>query len=285
MKNIIFVLLVLLCSNLLSTQGYLGIRVRVDATPASVLKGANLKHGILITEIVPGSPADIAGLKVNDIIYQIDEKKIQNETDLENIIVKCQPSDVITIHLANRQQHQTRRVTLSNSDTLYRELYIYNFIENPYLFMGIQIETISASLARLLKLEKGMVITDVRDQSIASMQGLETGDIIISINNTPTNDEKTLSEALIRGLQNQPMHFSIWRNSQTITKQIDLSNNVTHQNAKTNEVFIIGPDLFDIELYSYSRDRINNILNKPKSEREQDIDRLEQEIFRLRQNK
>jgi len=281
MKNTIFLLLVLLCSNLLSTQAYLGIAI--DTPSASALKSANLKHGLLIKEIIPGSPAEIAGLQINDIIYQINDKAIKKETDLFGILSKCKPTDSITIHIANKLLRQTRSITLSNRDAPYRELYIYNFIQNPYLFVGIQVETISASLAKLLKLEKGMVITDIRDQSIASTQGLETGDIIISINNITTSDEKTLSDALIRGLQNQPMRFQIWRNSQTIVKLVDLSNNVNHQNANTNEVFIVGPDIFDTELYSYSRDRINSILNKPKSEMEQDIDRLEQEILRIRQ--
>jgi hypothetical protein len=51
----------------------------------------------------------------------------------------------------------------------------------------------------------------------------------------------------------------------------------------SNEVFILGPDVHDTELYSYSRDRINRILNKTQSEIEEDILRLEREIFWLRQ--
>ena len=74
----------------------------------------------------------------------------------------------------------------------------------------------------------------------------------------------------------------IWRNNQRITKHVDLSNSL-NENVSNNEVFILGPDVFSNELYGYSREMINRILNKSRTEIETDIERLEQEIFQLRQ--
>jgi len=282
MKTIICAVILVLCSNLLCQQAaYLGIRF--SQPTAAELRGTKLSYGIKIVEIVPGSPAETNGLILNDIIYQINNDIIRNEADLQRIIAKKQPGDVINIHISNSKQQFTKRVTLSSRNALYQDLYIYNYIQNPWLFMGIQVETISTSLAGLLNLEKGMVITSVRDKSIAESQGLEPGDIVISVNGIITSDENTLTDALTKGLQNQPMRFRIWRNSQTITKEVDLSNNITHNISEQGQVFIKGPDIYDDELYTYSKERINSILNKTKSERELDIDRLENEIFQLRQ--
>jgi len=281
MKTIIFAVIVLLCSNLLCQQAYLGIRF--SPPTASELRSTKLNYGIKIVEIVPGSPAETNGLILNDIIYQINNDIIRNEADLQRIIAKKQPGDVINIHISNGKQQFTKRVTLSSRNALYHDLYIYNYIQNPWLWMGIQVETISTSLANLLNLEKGMVVTSVREKSIAESQGLEPGDIVISVNSMNTSDENTLTDALTKGLQNQPMLFRIWRNSRTITKEVDLSNNIDHNINDQGQVFIKGPDIYDDELYMYSKDRINSILNKSKSERELDIDRLENEIFQLRQ--
>jgi len=147
----------------------------------------------------------------------------------------------------------------------------------------MNVEPITSSLARLLNLEMGMVVLDIREKSIAYVQGLEAGDIIISVNGSPTFNERTLTDALNMGLLNQPMQFFIWRNNVNKTLPIDLSNSLAEANSNSREIFIIGPDVFDSELYRYPREMINRLLNKPRSELESDIERLELEILRLRQ--
>ena len=280
MRYYIFSLIVLLCVNLLGLEAYLGIFV---IQPSSAeLRRAELSYGIMVETIMPGSPADVYGLKEKDIIYSMDNTNIRNEIDLHNFMLNARPESNIYVLLVRENQPFIKRVTLRTRTDLHRELYIFNYIQNPYLFIGIDVEPISSSLARLLNLERGMVIFDVRENSIASAQGLEPGDIIISVNNLFTDNVTTLTTALNLGLKEQPLRFFIWRNSERITINVDLSNSL-RENNQSNEVFIIGPDVFDTELYSYSRDMINRILTKSSSELESDIDRLEQEIFRLRQ--
>ena len=231
---------------------------------------------------MPGSPADVYGLEENDIIYEIDNIAIRNESDFNRFMVNSKPDDTIHILLVRGRHPHILPIQLRRRDGLHRELYIYNYIQNPWLFIGIDVEAISSQLARLLHLERGMVILDVRNNSIASMQGLEAGDVIISVNEIETISEKTLTDAMNIGLKNQPLKFFIWRNSEIFSISVDLGNSL-NENQNTNEVFILGPDVFNNELYGYSRDMINKILTKPRIELESDIERLEQEIFRLRQ--
>ena len=280
MKFFIFSLIVLLCSSLVAFEAYLGIYVSLPS--ASELRKANLDFGIKIDTIMLGSPADIYGLRENDIIYKIDNLYIRNESDLQRFMGNSKPFTSVYVLLVRDNQPLIKQIQFSRRNALYQELYIYNYIQNPWLFIGIDVEPISFALARLLKLEKGMVILDVRENSIASIQGLEAGDIIISINDKETISEKSLTDAMNMGLQNQPMHFDIWRNSNRQIKLVDLSNSLI-DNRNLSEVFIMGPDVFNNELYSYSKDMINRILKKSKSEIEYDIERLEQEIFNLRQ--
>ncbi|MCL2062830.1 MAG: PDZ domain-containing protein [Candidatus Cloacimonetes bacterium] len=280
MKYCLLTLIVFVCSNLISMDAYLGIYV---TTPnQNELQRAGLTFGLLIDIVMPGSPADVYDLRENDIIYSINNVVIRNESDLQRFLTSINPNETISVSLSRNQQPIIRQVQLRRREALYRELYIFNYIQNPWLFIGIDVEPISSALARLLSLEKGMVILDVRGSSIASLQGIEAGDIIISINGIETVNELIMTEAMNMGLQNQPMEFYIWRNNQRMTKLVDLSNSL-NENINSNEVFILGPDVFNNELYSYSREMINRILNKSRSEIESDIERLEQEIFQLRQ--
>ena len=280
MKYYIFALVVVLCSNLLSLEAYLGIYV---VSPSQdELRRAELNFGLKVDVVMPGSPADVYGIREFDIIYGIDNISIRNEMDLHRFMTNAKHDAAIYVLLVRDDQPHIIQVQLRRREGLYRELYIFNYIQNPWLFIGIDVEQISSSLARLLNLEKGMVILDVRNNSIASLQGLEAGDIIISVNDIETVSEQTLTNAMNDGLQNQPMRFFIWRNNERSTILVDLSNSL-NDDVNSNEVFILGPDVFSNELYGYSREMIESILNKPRSEIESDIDRLEQEIFLLRQ--
>ncbi|MCK9329047.1 MAG: PDZ domain-containing protein [Candidatus Cloacimonetes bacterium] len=247
------------------------------------LKQANLSYGIKIDSIVPDSPAATSGLKKNDIIYKINSILIRSEIDLQRFLTHCTPDSTIEIFISQNKEFKSIIVALADRNDLHKELYIYNYIQNPWLFIGMNVEPISQGLAHLLKLETGMLILDIRENSIASFQGLEAGDIIISINDMPTVNENSLTKAMNLGLQNQPMKFYLWRNSEKFTKLVSLSNRLTNDNNQnSDEIFIVGPDIYDVELYSYSKEKINILLNKPKSELEEDIERLENEIYKLR---
>jgi S1-C subfamily serine protease len=281
MKKIVFTLILLLCLNLYAQQAYLGIYV--ENMTAQELRSIGLSNGIRVDLVMPGSPADVYGIKDNDVIYKMNNTVIKQESDLTRFLSGCLPEGVINVHLRQDNHLVVKQVHLTKRDNLYKDLYIFNYIQNPWLFVGMNVEPISASLAKLLNLEAGMVILEVRENSIASVQGLEAGDIIISVNENPTHSEKTLTDALNRGLQNQPMRFHLWRDSKRIVQTIDLTNSLKNDKGNSNEVFIVGPDIFDNELYSYSREKINRLLKKSKTELESDIERLEQEVFKLKQ--
>ena len=280
MKKTIFLLILLVYLNLSAQQAFLG--VFVGPPTKTELRSAKLYHGLKIVSIASGSPADEFGLMENDIIFKINNDIIRNMKDLEKVISKFKPYDRIIVHFSSNNRVFTKYITLSSSDIQYRELYIYNYIQNPWLFIGIQVESISSSLAKLLSLEKGMLILNVREKSIAFTQGIEAGDIIISVNGTLTINEQTLTDALNKGLLNQPMNVIVWRNNRNIQLKLDLSNSL-NDSLNTNEIFIIGPDVFDNELYHYPKEKIRSLLIKTPDELEIDINRLEQEIFQLRQ--
>ncbi len=55
--------------------------------------------GVIITKLVPGSEADRSGIRVGDIIIQIDDAKINNVKDLVKAITKYEVGDVVTVGL------------------------------------------------------------------------------------------------------------------------------------------------------------------------------------------
>jgi serine protease Do len=77
-----------------------------------------VEYGALLTEgragpgVVPGSPADAAGLRLGDIIVEIDGQQITSDTDLATEIVPHEPGDTITLRILRDNTTSEVEVTL-----------------------------------------------------------------------------------------------------------------------------------------------------------------------------
>jgi len=80
-----------------STKNLLGIKVR-DLLPKEK-KGAFYKFGVIVTEVYPNSPADIAGIEEGDIIFTINQKQIKNTLDFKQVMATLKKGTIINIFL------------------------------------------------------------------------------------------------------------------------------------------------------------------------------------------
>src|SRR4030042_4856063 len=71
-----------------------------DLTP-ELMKSFNVeeKEGAVISQVFEGSPAEKSGLKVGDIVVEIDGKKIKNSQDVVSEVLKKQVGQKIEITL------------------------------------------------------------------------------------------------------------------------------------------------------------------------------------------
>jgi serine protease Do len=106
------------------SRAWLGIRYQLITD--DLIKKNNLKvdHGALIlrgadpTElaVMPGSPADKAGLRENDIILEINGQKITEERSLASIIATLYPGDTAELKISRAGEDQTITVTLEERE-------------------------------------------------------------------------------------------------------------------------------------------------------------------------
>jgi serine protease Do len=95
------------------SRGFLGVST-VDVTPAVA---ANFKlpvdRGIGVASVTSGSPADEAGLRVNDIIVRLGEVAINSSGDLLQALTRYRAGDKITVVFYRGGQQQQTEVTLT----------------------------------------------------------------------------------------------------------------------------------------------------------------------------
>lgn len=99
---------------------YLGIRfISVNAemkekNNLSVDYGVLVKSGQATSDlaVIPGSPADKAGIVENDIILEIDGTKLDDKTDLSSIIRQKKIGDIVNLKVLHKGSEKTVQVTL-----------------------------------------------------------------------------------------------------------------------------------------------------------------------------
>ena len=68
-------------------RAYLGIAGGPAPLPPRARAAAGAERGVEVVEIVAGSPADAAGLRVGDVIFELDGDPIESATDLQRLMV------------------------------------------------------------------------------------------------------------------------------------------------------------------------------------------------------
>jgi len=99
---------------------YLGVRYIIlnkdiaEENNLSVDYGALIVRGSKDTElaIIPGSPADKAGLVENDIILEMNSQRIDQEHSLAKQIQKYNPGDTVTLKISHKGEEKTVQATL-----------------------------------------------------------------------------------------------------------------------------------------------------------------------------
>jgi Do/DeqQ family serine protease len=164
-------------------RGLLGVSINtIDSESAKAL-GAEVESGALVASIEPGSAAEEAGLRVDDIIIKVNDAKIDSSRELANAIGLKTSGEEVDIEFVRDGKSSSvtailgrQRVTRSGGADLHPGL------------EGAQFA--SAATASIT----GVEVTGVEPESPAAQRGLRAGDIITAVNRQPIQNLQQMQE-------------------------------------------------------------------------------------------
>ncbi len=95
------------------SRPYLGIRWQTITPDLAARYRLGADHGVLVTEVVRGSPAAQAGLLRGDILTAIGGEDIGDDAPFINLLLRHQPGETVTLEVVRGQETLRLEVTLA----------------------------------------------------------------------------------------------------------------------------------------------------------------------------
>ena len=184
---------------------WLGIRIETlgdDPSIKGLFKG--IDKGVVVRTIEGDAPAAKSDLRPFDVITQVDAAPVATDSQLQHEILKKKIGQ--QVELTVWRKGQTVKVPVKTGELPNEIARASNNVpSNPDQprpeeagKFGLQVQELNKEMADRLKLgvQKGVVVTDVAENSIAAAQGIQREDVITEVDGQPVGDVKAFREAL-----------------------------------------------------------------------------------------
>ena len=178
-------------------HGYMGVGI-ADVTPEQA-KFFNVTKavGAVVTQVENNSPASRAGLKVGDVITEVNGKMVNDAGELQVVVGQKEPGTKLDLTLMRDGKQEKLPVTLGTFGKNAEEKTASN--QNGKPRWGIGLADLTPEVRQQLQLGdnvSGAVIERVMPGSSADNAGLQPGDIISEVNRKPVKSAADVQKAL-----------------------------------------------------------------------------------------
>ena len=181
------------------SRGYLGVGLQpLDENIAESL-GLPKDRGEIVRSVQPNEPAARAGIQQGDVILRVAGRDVNPDQTVSYLIANTPVGTRVPLEIIRNGRRQTINVAVGQRPTEEElakqlgndteELAPENAPATPgSSALGLQLQAINPQIARALNLPptaRGVVVAQVDPNSDAAEKGLQRGDLILSINQSP----------------------------------------------------------------------------------------------------
>jgi serine protease Do len=236
-----------------STQGYMGVLVGdVDSDSAAKLKLKDVR-GAVVTLIDHDAPAAQAGVRVNDVVLQVNGQAVEGAEQFTRMLRDVPAGSSVSLVISRDGAVQTIAVQLADRKKMEHDVWnrldnggdqstsapgmgIFSggsgdvpsggfhipFVGTSTLNVGVMVEPLAAQMADYLGIHGGLMVKQVARKSEAAAAGLKAFDVILKVGTDGITTTADWDRAL-RANQGKPVPVTILRDrrQQTVTLQVD----------------------------------------------------------------
>jgi serine protease Do len=207
-------------------RGQLGI-VAQDITPEMV-KVLKLPQafGAIAADVLPGGPADRAGLKIEDIIVGVNGSEIKRARDLQSFIYGQALDNDVTMTVRRGDQTLTLKMkVIERADDPQRFADMVDPEKNIIPQLGILVVELDEKMKDLLpglRHTYGLVIAAESSDSPYSGESLKVGDVIYEVNHVPAVTIRAVTSTLAALKSGAPVVIQVERDGRLMYVTLEL---------------------------------------------------------------
>jgi serine protease Do len=154
--------------------------------------------GVILADVLPGSPAATAGLRINDVVLSLDGKPMENGRQFDVNVYRRPIGSTVNLEIGRGLQRMTIKVPVAErrqEEDRFRDLVTPE--KNLVSRLGILALDLTPELARAfpgLRSPQGVIVATTA--SVATEAGLASGDVIHGVNGSSVRSVNDLRAAL-----------------------------------------------------------------------------------------
>ena len=208
------------------TRGAIGVQFakNLNNKNDTLMRAMGFDHGVLVSDVRPGSPADRGGVKVDDIILGMNGQPIKDGDDMVTRISDLPVGSQVTLNADRDGKKMDFKVTIQDRMELWADRTDVvgrkptpTSTETPKpettasVKFGIVVRTASEEESQVTPDKHGVTVTRVEPGSFADEVGMKERDIIVAINRQPVSSQDDIKKVQQTLKPGDPVAFRVVR--------------------------------------------------------------------------
>ncbi len=175
------------------TRGWLGVQIQRLTPELAESYGLKLEQGALIGSVLPGSPAQEAGIQRGDIVLEFDGTKVEDPFDLSAYVAQTPVGKKIRLKILRQGKELLVEAKVGKREEEEKIAQTLQPKEEAAVsdVLGLAVRSISPEEAQKLNLpagQKGVLVEQVQPGSSAEDHDVRAGDVLFEINGSAINN-------------------------------------------------------------------------------------------------
>ncbi|MGC8720262.1 MAG: DegQ family serine endoprotease [Thermodesulforhabdaceae bacterium] len=200
-------------------RGWIGVMIQ-DVTP-EIAKSFGLESpkGALVADVVPGGPAEKAGIQRGDIIVKYNGNDVEDYHALSRMVAVTQPGTKVKVELIRDKRVKTLEVTVGTMPEEGEKISSRDSMEGDKVKgWGLSVQNITPDIARQFgweETETGVIVVSIEPGSPAEESKLKIGDLIKEVNRRKINNVRDFKQAIDSANKSESLLLLVKRGSHT----------------------------------------------------------------------
>ena len=188
-------------------HGWLGVAIQEMTADLAKKFGMEDANGVLISNVMPNSPAEKADLKGGDVVLEVNGKKVQDVGALRNSIALMKPDSEVKLGILRDGKRQEVKVKIAKrpSEEEMAQTAPPAAAANALEKYGLTVQNVTPEIAQSLGLKEisGVLVSNVTPGSPAADVGIGHGMLILEANKKRVKNVQELNAAIASTAQKE----------------------------------------------------------------------------------